>query len=162
VARLIVGFVALDAFVGWQVVQWARFDALPLTSSGDNNLSAPFAGLLDLLRDSLPPGGGDEAFRVLCAAGLVALLAVAGWAWTRSAAPADERVAWVGAAAVVVLLNAYLWSGATAFARAATEAGLLSTLIVLGTDRRRLLPLVTAGLGGLWLLTAAAQVAKLG
>jgi hypothetical protein len=162
VARLVVGFVALDGFVAWQVVQWTRFDALPLTSSGDNNLSAPFGGLVDLLRDSLPPGGGDEAFRVLCAAGLIALLAVAGWAWTRSAAPLGERVAWVGGAAVVVLLNAYLWSGATAFGRAATEAGLLSTLIVLGTDRRRLLPLVTAGLGGLWLLTAAAQVAKLG
>ena len=144
------------------MVQQARFGQLPLTSSGDNNLSVPLGGLTDLLGEAIPPGGGDEAFRLVCAVGLVALVGLAAWCWRRSAAPWAERVAWLPAVAVVALLNAYLWSGATAFMRAATEAGLLSLLVILGHARARLLALAGAGLGGLWLLTAIAQVAKLG
>ena len=70
-------------------------------------------------------------------------------------------VAWGGAMVVVALLNAYLWSGATAFMRASTEAGLLSILLVVRVAPARLATLVGPGLGGLWLLTAVAQVAKL-
>lgn len=152
------------AFVVWQEVQRARFGAFPLTSSGDNNLALPLTGLFDQLQASFPPGGGEEAFRLLNIAVLLALLVVAGWA-----ARTDERqhlgaeqVAWLGAVAVVVLLNPYLWSGATAFMRAATEAGVLSILLLLRSGRVRALAWASAGLGGLWLLTAAAQVAKLG
>ncbi len=159
---LVVGAVPLVAFGTWQLLQRGRFGALPLTSSGDNNLAAPFGGLVDQLGQLLPPGGGDEAFRLLSVLGLVALLATAAWCWGRTAAPVPERVAWLPAVAVVVLLNAYLWSGATAFMRAATEAGLLSVLVILGFGSRRLLPLTGLGLGGLWLLTAVAQLSKLG
>lgn len=166
-AVLAVGAVALLGFAGWQVVQRARFGALPLTSSGDNNLAAPLAGLMTELGHDIPPGSGEEAFRLLCILGLVALVATAGWCWGRTSVPATERVAWLGAVAVAALLNAYLWSGATAFARATTEAGLLSILVILGSSRstsrhERLLPLVTLGLGCFWLLNAASQVAKLG
>lgn len=161
--RLIaVGATPLVAFAGWQLLQRARFGALPLTSSGDNNLSAPLGGLVDQLRQSVPPGGGDEAFRLLAIGGLALLLGAAGWWWTRSGAPLAERVAWLPAVAVVVLLNAYLWSGATAFLRATTEAGLLSILVLLGTTRQRVIGLLGVGLAGLWVLTAASQVAKLG
>ncbi|QXC60429.1 hypothetical protein KSP35_19185 [Aquihabitans sp. G128] len=156
------GLVALVAFGAWQLLQRARFGALPLTSSGDNNLSGPLVGLVDLARDSLPPSGGDEAFRVLSAAGLVLLVGLAAWCWRRSATPLAERCAWLPAVVVVLLLNGYLWSGATAFMRAGTEAGLLSILVVLGSAKRWPLPLATLGLGGLWLLTAAAQLSKLG
>jgi hypothetical protein len=118
--------------------------------------------LADQLETLLPPSGGEEAFRLLSVVGLVALLVVAAGCWRRSTAALAERVAWLPAVAVVVVLNAYLWSGATAFMRAATEAGLLSTLVVLGSSRRRLLPLVGLGLAGLWALTAVAQLSKLG
>ena len=84
-------------------------------------------------------------------------------AWrSRPWRPDPVLVAWVGAVAVVVVLNAYLWSGATAFMRAATEAGLLSILLVVRRAPERLAAVVGAGLGGLWLLTTVAQVAKLG
>ena len=84
-------------------------------------------------------------------------------AWrSRPWQPDPVLVAWVGAVAVVVVLNAYLWSGATAFMRAATEAGLLSILLVVRRAPERLAAVVGAGLGGLWLLTTVAQVAKLG
>lgn len=162
-ATAAVGATPLVAFSGWQLLQRARFGSLPLTSSGDNNLSAPLAGLAEQLPDLLPPDGGEAAFRLVCAAGLLALLGAAGWCWRRSTAPLAERVAWVPAVLVVLVLNAYLWSGATAFMRAATEAGLLSTLVLLGTTRRRrLLPLLGLGLAGLWALTAVAQLSKLG
>ena len=161
IAWLAVGAVPLAGFGAWQLLQRSRFGSLPLTSSGDNNLSAPLGGLVDQLGQLLPPGGGDELFRLLSAIGLVTLLAAAAWAWRRSTAPLPERVAWVPAVVVVLLLNAYLWSGATAFLRAATEAGLLSILVILGTSGRRLVPLTGLGLGGLWLLTAVAQLSKL-
>lgn len=161
-ALLLVGLVPLVVFSVWQLVQRARFGALPLTSSGDNNLAAPFAGLVTELRRSVPPGSGAEAFRLLGAAGLVALIAAAAWCWRSTTTPAAERIAWLPAVLVVVMLNDYLWSGATAFARAATEAGLLSVLVILGSGRRTMLTVTAAGLAGLWLLTAASQVAKLG
>ncbi|MGI8756199.1 MAG: hypothetical protein ACR2MB_10135 [Acidimicrobiales bacterium] len=166
-AVLAVCALALVAFAGWQLVQRARFGALPLTSSGDNNLTAPLSGLARELGHDLPPGSGEEAFRLLCILGLAALVATAGYCWRRTSVPATERVAWLFAVAVAGLLNAYLWSGTTAFARATTEAGLLSILVILGSsrstrDRERLMPLVALGLGGFWLLTAGVQVAKLG
>ena len=74
----------------------------------------------------------------------------------------DERIAWIGAVAVVLVLNAYLWSGATAFMRAASEAGLLSILLLVRSAPSRLLVAAGGGLGALWLLTAIAQVGKLG
>lgn len=163
-ARAVVGVeaIAAAAFTGWQLLQRSRFGALPLTSSGDNNLAAPFAGLVDQLATLLPPAGADEAFRLLCIVGLVVLLGSAIRAWPRSAAPWPELVAFAPAVAVVVALNAYLWSGATAFGRAATEAGLLAIVVLLGARGRRTLPLLGVGLGGVWLLTAVAQLSKLG
>ncbi|CAN5760360.1 hypothetical protein BH10ACT1_BH10ACT1_08210 [soil metagenome] len=157
-----VGGAALAVFVGWQLLQRSRFGGLPLTSSGDNNLSGPLGGLVDLLREVVPPSGGDEAFRLLSVLGLFGLIGLAAWCWRRSTAPLPERVAWLPAVAVVGLLNAYLWSGATAFMRASTEAGVLSILVVLGSTKRWVLPLASLGLAGLWLLTAGAQLAKLG
>lgn len=158
---LVAGGLPLMAFAAWQLVQRSRFGSLPLTSSGDNNLSAPLTGLADQMGKLLPPSGGEEAFRLISVVGLVALVIAAAWCWRRSAATLAERVAWLPAVAVVVVLNAYLWSGATAFMRAATEVGLLSTLLILGSPRRRLLPLAGLGLAGLWALTAVAQLSKL-
>jgi hypothetical protein len=159
---LIAGLFPLVAFGGWQLLQRARFGELPLTSSGDNNLSLPLGGLATELGSLLPPGGTDEAFRLLSALGLVALLGAAAWCWGRSTAPLAERLAWLPAVAVVVMLNAYLWSGATAFMRAATEAGLLSILVILGSGRRALITLAAGGLGVLWTLTALGQLTRLG
>ncbi len=153
---------ALAAFGAWQLIQRSRFGELPLTSSGDNNLAAPLAGLFDQLGTLLPPSGAEEWFRLVCMVALVGLLTTAAWAWNRSATPWPELVAFVPAVAVVVMLNAYLWSGATAFARAATEAGLMAVIVLLGAPGRRTLPLLGLGLGGVWLLTAIAQLSKLG
>jgi hypothetical protein len=159
------GLSPLVVFAGWQLVQRSRFGALPLTSSGDNNLAGPLTGLFELIGDSLPPDSGEAAYRLLFAAGLVGLLAAAAWCWRRSTAPLAERLAWLPAVAVVVLLNAYLWSGATAFGRAATEAGILSIAVLLGARTARsdrILAVAGLGLGGLWVLTAVAQFTKLG
>src|SRR5690606_21819984 len=123
---LVAGLVPLAAFGVWQLVQRARFGSLPLTSSGDNNLSAPLGGLVEQLTEVLPPGGGTEAFRLLSIVGLVALLVRAAVVWRSSKVEPGERLAWVPAVLVVAVLNAYLWSGATAFMRAGTEAAMLS------------------------------------
>ena len=143
-------------------MQRARFGTLPLRSSGDNNLSAPLRGLVDLVRTTALPTTGAEVLRLASAALVIGLIAAAAWWWRRSAAPLPERAALVPAVAVVILLNPYLWSGATAFMRAATEAGVLSILVVLGTRTRRAPAVLVAALGSVWLLTALAQISKLG
>jgi hypothetical protein len=158
----VVGVVGSLTFGGWQLLQRARFGVLPLTSSGDNNLSAPLTGFAHGLSAVIPPSGGDELFRLLAMAAVVGLLGAAAWCWRDSTTPLAERVAWIPAVAVVVLLNAYLWSGATAFLRAGTEAGLLSILVLLGSRRDRLVTVAGLGLAGMWLLTAAGQLTKLG
>ncbi|HMS87079.1 MAG TPA: hypothetical protein PKE56_01455 [Acidimicrobiales bacterium] len=187
-------------FGAWQLVQRSRFGELPLTSSGDNNLSAPFAGLVDQVLATVPPSGVEDVFRLLCMAGVVALVTAAAvtqrarWGARRGNAAPDgatqadtardaaqgdaaltptrtgaaalgESAAWCLAVAVVVLLNAYLWSGATAFMRATTEAGVLSVLVLLGHRSRgadRLVAMAGIGLAPLWALTAVAQLTKLG
>jgi hypothetical protein len=187
-------------FGAWQLVQRARFGELPLTSSGDNNLSAPFAGLVDQVLATVPPTGVEDVFRLVCMAGVVALVTAASvtqrarWGARRGnatsgrtapidTAPGDtardappaptgvgaaalgESAAWCLAVAVVVLLNDYLWSGATAFMRATTEAGVLSVLVLLGHRGRgadRLVTVAGIGLAALWTLTAVAQLTKLG
>lgn len=158
------GLVPLVVFAAWQLLQRARFGSLPLTSSGDNNLSAPLGGLVDQLLELLPPSGSAEALRLVSMVGLVALVAAAAWSVARAAAiaPSAEQLAWLGAVAVVLVLNAYLWSGATAFLRASTEAGLLSILLIVQFAAPRLRALAAAGLAALWAATAAAQLTKLG
>jgi hypothetical protein len=161
---LLAGAVPVTFFIVWQLLQRARFGELPVTSSGDNNLSGPLVGLAELVREILPPGGGDEAFRLLSLVGLVVLLATAAWLQLRSSERRLDALSapWLAAVTVVVLLNAYLWSGATAFMRASTEAGLLSILVVLRSGRPRVQVACATGLAGLWALTAVAQLAKLG
>ena len=160
--QVVAGAVPLVAFGVWQLVQRSRFGELPLTSSGDNNLSAPMIGLADQLGELAPPSGGEEAFRLLCIFGLWALIVAAAFWWWRSSTPIQERVAWLPTVLVVAMINDYLWSGATAFARAATEAGLLSILVILGTRRRLVLPATALGLAGFFALTAVAHLSKLG
>ena len=158
---LIASIVPLGVFAGWQLLQRARFGALPLTSSGDNNLSAPLRGLGHELGRSLPPSGGVEAFRLLSLIVLLATVVAAATTIRSSAAPLAEKLAWVPAVLVLVVLNAYLWSAATAFMRAGTEAYLLSGLVLLGS-RRRWTSLMLLPVAGLWFLTAVAQVGKAG
>jgi hypothetical protein len=160
--QLLTGMVALAVFGLWQVLQRVRFGEWPLTSSGDNNLAAPFTGLLDQLGQLLPPDGGDAAFRLVSAVALLGLLALAFAVCRRSTAPLGEKLGLVAGALVVALLNAYLWSGATAFMRAGTEAALLAVAVILGGRHRFAAELAAIGLAGVWLLTAGAQVVKLG
>lgn len=162
VGTFLTGVVPLVAFVTWQLLQRARFGVLALTSSGDNNLAWPLTGLVHNLADLAPPADGAAAFRLLFAVGLVGVVVLGAATWRHSSATWPERVAWVPAAAVVVVLNTYLWSGATAFMRAGTEVGLLTTVIVLGSRRIGLLRVLAAGSAFGWVLTVVAQTAKLG
>ncbi|MCB0978089.1 MAG: hypothetical protein KDB02_11585 [Acidimicrobiales bacterium] len=161
VRALATGAVPLAVFVIWQLVQRSRFGSLPLTSSGDNNLSGPLVGFVQEVGKLVPPGSGEEGFRLLFALGLVGVLVLGAWCFRRSQVPPPERVAWVAAAGVVVLLSEVLWAGATAFMRAGTELGLMTTVVLLGTEIRLPRRLLAVGFTAGWLLTAVAQVTKI-
>ena len=162
IRQLLAGLLPLVVFGLWQLVQWSRFDEWPLASSGDNNLAAPFTGLLDQLGQLLPPDGGEAAFRLLSVATLLGVVLLAAFSSRRSTAPLGEKLGLAACVVVLACLNDYLWSGATAFMRAGTEAGLLAVAVVLADRRRVPAELAAVGMGGLWLLTVGAQVGKLG
>jgi hypothetical protein len=156
---LIAGAVGVIVFGAWQVLQRARFGAWPFVQSRKNNLSGPFAGLAKELSKDLPPHGGAAAFRLLSIVILLGVVVVAAFALRGTTIPFEERVAWVPAVLVVVTLNAFLWSGATAFMRAASESYLLSILVLLG-HRAKYAAYVAIPVVGLWALTVGSQLAK--
>jgi hypothetical protein len=156
---LFAGTFAVAVFAGWQILQHARFGAWPVTQSRKNNLSGPFVGLAKELSKDVPPQGGAAAFRLLSLVVLLGFIVLAGAALRTTMIPFPERVAWVPSVLVVVTLNAFLWSGATAFMRAATEAYLMSGLVLLG-HRSRYATVAAVPIAALWVLTIGSQLAK--
>lgn len=156
---LLAGAAGVLVFAGWQVLQRVRFDAWPFAQSRKNNLAGPFVGLAKELSKDLPPHGGAGAFRLVSLAVLLGVIIVAALALRGTTIPLAERVAWLPAVVVVVTLNAFLWSGATAFMRAGSESYLLSALVLLG-HRARYAALVALPVAVLWALTIGSQLAK--
>ncbi len=156
---LLAGVAGLLVFAGWQVLQRVRFHAWPFAQSRKNNLSGPLVGLAHELGKDLPPHGGAAAFRLLSMVILLGVIAGGALAMRGTTIPLVERVAWIPAVVVVLTLNAFLWSGATAFMRAGTEGYLLSVLVMLG-NRARYAVYVAAPVLVLWLLTVGSQLAK--
>jgi hypothetical protein len=156
---LLTGITGLLVYAGWQVVQRVRFQAWPFVQSRKNNLSGPFVGLAKELSKDVPPHGGAAAFRLVSLVFLLAVIVVGALAMRATTIPLVERIAWIPAVVVVLTLNAFLWSGATAFMRAGTEGYLLSVLVILG-NRARYALYVAAPVLILWALTVGSQLAK--
>lgn len=156
---LLAGAAGVVVFAGWQALQRARFGAWPFAQSRKNNLSGPFVGLARELGSDLPPHGAAAAFRLVSLVVLLGVILAAGWALRGATIPFVERVAWIPAVVVVVTLNAFLWSGATAFMRAASESYVMSALVLLG-NRARYASYVAVPVAGLWVLTIGSQLAK--
>jgi hypothetical protein len=156
---LLAGLAAVIVAGAWQILQRVRFHAWPFAQSRKNNLAGPFRGLAHELGNDLPPHGGAAAFRLLSIVVLFAVLVIAAFAMRRTTIPVPERIAWIPAVVVVLTLNAFLWSGATAFMRAATEGYLLSILVILG-NRARYALYVAGPVVLLWVLTVGSQLAK--
>src|SRR6185437_1082829 len=152
VGPLLAGATGVVVFAGWQVLQRVRFHAWPFVQSRKNNLSGPFSGLAHELSKDLPPHGGAAAFRLLSIVILLAVLVIGALAMRGTTIPFAERVAWVPAVVVVLTLNAFLWSGATAFMRAGTEGYLMSALVLIG-HRSRYALYAAGPVLILWLLT---------
>lgn len=156
---LLAGVTGLLVYAGWQVLQRVRFHAWPFAQSRKNNLSGPLVGLAKELSKEVPPHGGAAAFRLLSLVILLGVILVGALAQRGTTIPLAERVAWIPAVVVVLTLNAFLWSGATAFMRAGTEGYLLSVLVILG-NRARYALYVAAPVLILWALTVGSQLAK--
>ena len=158
---LLAGGVAVLVFAAWQLLTWLRFGQLPVTASAGNNLTAPFVEMARAFGAAFPPRDTASALRLLSLLLVVLLLVGPAVAWRASRASLGEKSGWLLSGLVVVLLSAAVWAGATSFMRGATELGLLGTLVMLGA-RGRVLPLLSQLAGVVWLITAAAQLSKLG
>jgi hypothetical protein len=144
------------AFGGWQLVLRAATGTFILLNGFGSNSSGglPFGGFIDAVRLNLNllPATGAAYIWFLEAATLLAFV-VAALASLRSAAvPGYERVAFVAFIIELGVLSASIWTG-HADLRSINEVYLFAVLILLGTERRRLVPLaLCAGLA----LTVAA------
>jgi hypothetical protein len=156
---LLAGLASVLVFAGWQVLQHARFGAWPLAQSRKANVAGPFTGLAKELSKDVPPDSAASAFRLVSIVVLVGVIVIAAMAMRTTTIPVAERVAWLPAVLVLTTLNPYLWSGATAFMRGASESYVMSTLVLLG-DRARYATFAALPVAVLWLLTVGSQLAK--
>jgi hypothetical protein len=156
---LLAGGFAVAVFGSWQVLQRIRFHDWPFAQSRKSNISGPFVGMVKGLGKDLHLHGGKDAFRLLSMLILLGVVILAALAMRRTTVAFAERVAWFPAVVVVITLNAYLWSAATAFMRAGTEAYLVSGLIILG-NRGKYATYVAIPVVGLWVLTIGVQLSK--
>jgi len=140
----VAGLVALSVFCLSQLGGWLLFGQLPLGSSTGNNAGLPLVGLFGAVVDSMHPVSAGNALRLVSLL-LVIWMMVAGAIVLRSSSAAlAEKVTWVAAVAVVAVLNGNPLVNAPSLMRAATEAGLLTVLLLLGSRSRLLLPTAIA------------------
>jgi hypothetical protein len=158
---LTVGLAPIVVFGLWQVSLRARWGTFPLLDSGDENIVAPFAGLVDELGRFLPPTSGAALLRVLSLAFLVVVFVTAVFALRRSTARRHEKVSFVVAVLPLPLLIGPIWGGATSFMRASTEAYMLA-IVVLLSARVAAERLVVGALVATFGATVVAELVKAG
>lgn len=149
--------VAAGAFIGWQLTVWARFGRLPLASSADVNLQFPLVAAAEAAHRMT---GSLQLLDPLSLLTLVAVIASATAVLRRSLASGTEKLGFLFSVALVLMLSAYPWSGATSFMRASTELGVLGTIILLGT-RSRAADTALGGIATVWLVTMVSQILKI-
>jgi hypothetical protein len=138
------------AFGGWQLVLRAATGTFILLNGFGSNSSGglPFGGFIDAVRLNLRllPATGAAYIWFLEVATLLAFVVAALAALRSAAVPGYERVAFVGFIIELGVLSASIWTG-HADLRSINEVYLFAVLILLGTGRRRLVPLaLCAGL----------------
>jgi FtsH-binding integral membrane protein len=142
----------LIGFAGWQVaVLWAT-GRLPLSASGQANLSQPFTGLGDGLRHYLSHPLHVASLLWIGELTVLFVIVIAASASIRSSSvPRHERLAWAAFVLLTICLSPSIWRGDVGF-RSIDDIYLFSWIVLLGTHRR-LWPLA-AILGGTWCVVA--------
>jgi FtsH-binding integral membrane protein len=142
----------LIGFAGWQVaVLWAT-GRLPLSASGQANLSQPFTGLGDGLRHYLSHPLHVASLLWIGELTVLFVIVIAASASIRSSSvPLHERLAWAAFVLLTICLSPSIWRGDVGF-RSIDDIYLFSWIVLLGTHRR-LWPLA-AILGGTWCVVA--------
>jgi len=156
----VAGLVALSVFCLSQLGGWLLFGQLPLGSSTGNNAGLPLVGLFAALVDSTQPVSAGNALRLVSLL-LVMWMMVAGAIVLRSSSAAlAEKVTWVAAVAVVAVLNGNPLVNAPSLMRAATEAGLLTVVLLLGSRSRLLLPTAIA-MGSVTVISIGTMIVRM-
>jgi len=152
--------VALSVFCLSQLGGWLLFGQLPLGASTGNNAGLPLVGLFAALVDSTQPVSAGNALRLVSLL-LVMWMMVAGAIVLRSSSAAlAEKVTWVAAVAVVAVLNGNPLVNAPSLMRAATEAGLLTVVLLLGSRSRFLLPTAIA-MGSVTVISIGTMIVRM-
>jgi hypothetical protein len=138
--QVVVGCVGAAAFALSQVLVCTAFGQLPLLSSAGYNAGLPFVGIYGVITEWLTALDAGHLMSLISLALTVGLLVAGAITIGRSTARAAEKVAWAGSAVLFVTLSGYPLVSAPSIMRAATEFGLLTVIVLLGSRSRLIGP----------------------
>lgn len=150
------------AFGAWQLYALADIGILPLRSSGQDNLSAPFVHMLGALvhyLQGLPSTGA--AIWLSEFAVLAVVVVVAACCLRSSAVRSWERAAWAAALVLALCLSSGIWYGRADF-RAYEDLYLFSVIVLLGSKVSSRALWIPAGLiSVIWVMTFVHRAVRL-
>jgi hypothetical protein len=138
--QVVVGCVGAAAFALSQVLVGTAFGQLPLLSSAGNNAGPPFVGIYGAITEWLTALDASHLMSLISLVLAAGMLMAGAISIRRSTARAAEKVAWACSAVLFVTLNGNPLVSAPSIMRAATELGLLTIIVLLGSRSRLVVP----------------------
>lgn len=133
----------------WQLLLFFYWGVFP-AAGGMQNLGPPFVGIFRFISTLLPPASAAESLYLAELLFIGSGLVAAALAMRSSAADAHIKISWLLYSMLMVFLTQLIWCEDWAFARAYTECGILTAIIVLGA-KSRLLPMLFLYEAVIWL-----------
>ncbi len=136
----IAGLFGVAVFVASQLFARNLYGKLPITAAAGNNAGLPLHGFAVAIGESFPPATAGSALRLASLIFVLWMTVVGACTLRSSTARLAEKVAWLGSATFVVVLNENPLANAPSIVRTATEMGLLTVVILFGARSRLLVP----------------------
>jgi hypothetical protein len=140
------------AYGAWELIVRVAGGRFPLLSN-HKNLALPFVGTYDGVRGWLAHPLPDQYLQFVQLAALVLISALAFWNLRRSTSSGFEKLSFVLAAVLTVMLSKTVWANDPHIFRTMVEMFVLGSGILLGAPKFRLI-LLTCVMWGVWLLVA--------
>ena len=140
------------AYGAWEITVRITYGQFPaLAESG--NTSYPFVGLFDGVRNWLEHPHRDELFQMVQLLALIVIVGLAFWNLRKSESSTFERLAFIFAVVLTVLLSTSVWNNDPREFRTMVELFVLSSGVLLGNRSFRPL-FVTCMTWSVWILAA--------
>jgi len=138
-------------FVGWQLVGWSVYGALPIRADAGDNLRFPFSAMMPAIGHFIVTLPNPHSVIWLGELFVLTFVSVAaGMSLRTSSARPWEKTAWVLAVIVVLSLAPGIWRGEADF-RGFEDLYVLSSVVLLGSKRKLTMPVALVAVA--WVVT---------